>query len=220
MYYVGARYYDSNTGRFLSQDPALILGDNGELPLRTSQNLNKYAYSLNNPYRYVDLNGRESSSIWKEWEFDIDTSFNYDYNTGVTFGTFNLLADIVNDSPSDLQSWYYVFGTREGLVGKTTATGHIIQENDVFVALPSRTVLNMQVELFYKGNSLVAPILDVGPWNTKDPYWLTNSRPQAESGIDMFERKTNSAGIDLSNEAFRKLGLKNNDWIYWRFIIK
>jgi hypothetical protein len=64
---------------------------------------------------------------------------------------------------------------------------------------------------------LIAPVKDVGPWNTKDPYWQTNSRPQAESGTDLYGRKTNGAGIDLSNEAFRQLGLKNNDTIKWRF---
>ncbi len=94
----------------------------------------------------------------------------------------------------------------------------MIQENDIFVALPSRSALNRNIELFYAGNRLVAPVWDVGPWNTKDPYWLTNSRPQAESGIDLFGRTTNRAGIDLSNGAFRALDLKNNDWIYWRFV--
>jgi hypothetical protein len=115
------------------------------------------------------------------------------------------------------EPWHNVFATREGLVGGTTATGHVIQENDVFVALPSRKALNKNVELEYKGNTLIVPVKDVGPWNTKDPYWLTNSRPQAESGTDLYGRKTNGAGIDLSNETFRQLGLKNNDNINWRF---
>ncbi len=114
-------------------------------------------------------------------------------------------------------SWNSVFATREGMVGGTTATGHIIQESDVFVALPSRSALNKNVELNYNGNTVIAPVQDVGPWNTKDPYWLTNSRPQAESGTDLYGRKTNGAGIDLSNEAFRQLGLKNNATIKWRF---
>ncbi|MEW6715768.1 MAG: RHS repeat-associated core domain-containing protein, partial [Nitrospirota bacterium] len=120
--------------------------------------------------------------------------------------------------PSDYEKWFRVFATREGLVGKTTASGRIIRESDVFVALPAREALNTKVELFYQGKTLSAPVWDVGPWNTRDPYWLTRSRPQAESGRDLFGRKTNKAGIDLSNEAFRRLGLRTNDWIYWRFI--
>ncbi len=101
-----------------------------------------------------------------------------------------------------------------------TVTGHIIRGNDIFVALPSRDALNVSVELYNpaSGRRLTAPVLDVGPWNTNDPYWLTNSRPQAESGKDLYGRTTNGAGIDLSNRVFRELGLKNNGWIYWRFI--
>lgn len=119
--------------------------------------------------------------------------------------------------PSDYEKWFAVFATREGLVGSTTASGRIIGKSDIFVALPAREALNAKVELFYQGQTLIAPVWDVGPWNTRDPYWLSGSRPQAESGKDLFGRKTNRAGIDLSNEAFRRLGLRTNDWIYWRF---
>ena len=58
LYYVGARYYDSNTGRFLSRDPALIIGDGGNLNLHNPETLNHYPYSKNNPYRYKDSNGQ------------------------------------------------------------------------------------------------------------------------------------------------------------------
>lgn len=32
LYYVVARYYDPSIGRFLTQDPVLVLGDQGKLP--------------------------------------------------------------------------------------------------------------------------------------------------------------------------------------------
>jgi RHS repeat-associated protein len=101
---------------------------------------------------------------------------------GFDGGDLNLYAYVGNNpvmgvDPLGLckEPWHNVFATREGLVGGTTATGHVIQENDVFVALPSRKALNKNVELEYKGNTLIVPVKDVGPWNTKDPYWLTNS---------------------------------------------
>ena len=123
-------------------------------------------------------------------------------------------------SDTNSSTWYYVLATREGLVGKKTATGMIIQETDIFVALPSRQGLNKTVQLYNPVNdlSLIAPVRDVGPWNTKDPYWATNSRPQAESGTDLYGRRTNGAGIDLSNEATRRLGFKNSAWVIWRFV--
>jgi hypothetical protein len=50
------------------------------------------------------------------------------------------------------------------------------------------------------GQSVVCDVVDVGPWNTRDPYWETGSRPQAETGTDMMTppRHTNKAGIDLT----------------------
>ena len=58
LYYYNARYYDPEIGRFISADS--VLGKLGN-----PQSLNKYAYTLDNPYRYVDPNGREPIN-WDE----------------------------------------------------------------------------------------------------------------------------------------------------------
>jgi RHS repeat-associated protein len=50
LYYYGARYYDPVIGRFISVDPA---GANPSNP----QSWNRYVYTLNNPYKYVDPDG-------------------------------------------------------------------------------------------------------------------------------------------------------------------
>ena len=119
-----------------------------------------------------------------------------------------------SSAPADPENWYYVKATREGLVGQKTATGHIITADDEFVALPSRSAIGRKVDLFYRGTTLESvPVKDVGPWNTKDPYWLTKgARPLAES-----QSWTNKAGIDLSDRVFERLGLRDNSYIYWRF---
>ena len=49
--YYGARWYDASIGRFLQVDPAGF--DEGNI-----HSFNKYAYANNNPYRYVDPDGR------------------------------------------------------------------------------------------------------------------------------------------------------------------
>ena len=59
--YFGARYMDESSGRFISADPvrpvdAITSKTNYEL-LTNPQRLNRYAYGLNNPYRYVDQDG-------------------------------------------------------------------------------------------------------------------------------------------------------------------
>jgi RHS repeat-associated protein len=56
--YFGARYYDPVLGRFTGIDPAAF--DVGNI-----HGLNRYSYGNNNPYRYVDPDGREGiSTLW------------------------------------------------------------------------------------------------------------------------------------------------------------
>jgi len=114
--------------------------------------------------------------------------------------------------------WQRVFATREGLVGGRLATGGIIRAGDRFVALPHRSALRRDVEIRYGGRALVVPVLDVGPWNTDDDYWSTDKRPAAERGRGTFRTPANRAGIDLSDETFALLGLRDNDWVEWRFV--
>jgi RHS repeat-associated protein len=57
--YFGARYYASRTGRFTTVDPLM----NTEAALTDPQRWNRYAYSLNNPLRYIDPDGRDVLAI-------------------------------------------------------------------------------------------------------------------------------------------------------------
>jgi hypothetical protein len=134
---------------------------------------------------------------------------------------------------------YRVFATREGLVGGTTANGHVIVARDHFVALPSRRGLSPQASGTYSvrvcasnGRCEWAPVWDVGPWNTKDDYWNANremwtdlpqGKPEAQAayqdgyngGKDEFGRTVaNPAGIDLADGTFWDgLGLSDNAWV-------
>ena len=55
LYYFGARYLDARTGRFTKPDPVGIR----ESDLINPQKFNRYNYSLNNPFKYIDSDGRE-----------------------------------------------------------------------------------------------------------------------------------------------------------------
>ncbi|MFD1146860.1 hypothetical protein [Saccharothrix hoggarensis] len=136
---------------------------------------------------------------------------------------------------------YRIFATREGLVGGTTANGHVIVSRDHFVALPSRRGLSAKGTGTYSvrvcaanGRCEWAPVWDVGPWNTKDDYWnpsstremwkdLPQGKPQAQAayqdgyngGRDQFGRVVaNPAGIDLADGTFWDgLQLTDNAWV-------
>ncbi|NJO04667.1 MAG: hypothetical protein HC876_03560 [Chloroflexaceae bacterium] len=75
---------------------------------------------------------------------------------------------------------FRIRGTRLGLVGWRTANGHVIQPRDHFVSLPSWSSLSSkggheyEVRITFHGRSVVAPVWDVGPWNTRDDYWDVN----------------------------------------------
>lgn len=138
-------------------------------------------------------------------------------------------------------STYRVFATREGLVGGTTANGHVIRERDHFVALPSFRALAPRRTGDYtvkvcadNGRCEWAPVWDVGPWNITDDYWnpprirqswrdLAQGLPQAQAafqvgyhgGRDQFGRRVvNPAGIDLADGTFWDgLRLRHNSWV-------
>jgi hypothetical protein len=64
MWYAKARYYNSDLGRFAAEDP--LKGTIGDI-----QSLNLYPYVVNNPLKYVDLDGRAKNSICFKDLFDI-----------------------------------------------------------------------------------------------------------------------------------------------------
>lgn len=61
LYYFGARYMDSGSGRFTSVDPKgpidIGTGKRDEKYIMNPQRLNRYAYAGNNPYKFIDPDG-------------------------------------------------------------------------------------------------------------------------------------------------------------------
>ena len=79
----------------------------------------------------------------------------------------------------------------------------------VGASLPARFEKPSKLWIRNRANGLntIAETIDIGPWNTNDPYWEQDKRPQAESGIDKQGRRTNRAGMDLYPETARRLGI-------------
>lgn len=115
-----------------------------------------------------------------------------------------------------------VKATREGLVGKTTSSGYVIDTRVPFVALPSVGALYKAVRVSNpaNGKTVIAIVLDVGPWNTHDDlYVFGGQRPAVEKdGIDFSGRATNGAGIDLGEYVWKALGMTDNGAVEWEFV--
>lgn len=120
-----------------------------------------------------------------------------------------------------------VKATREGLTGRRTATGYMVESHVPFVALPSAAALHLWLKV---SNPMVidpstgtfqacrALVLDIGPWNRDDDaYVFGGLRPQAETGIDKQGRKTNGAGIDLGARVWYELRMVDNGPVIWSF---
>jgi hypothetical protein len=210
----------------------------------------------------VDVRGKRADGVWSEWiETTPDAAallpeatssvqvrlvlITPEGTTGPDVNRIDMTAWNAEDTATTrsvdaAQSTFRVFATREGLVGETTANGHVIVDRDHFVALPSRRGLaersggTYSVQVCTSDNARCewAPVWDVGPWNTKDDYWnadremwtdLPQGTPQAQAayqdgyngGKDQFGRTVaNPAGIDLADGTFWDgLKLSDNAWV-------
>lgn len=125
-----------------------------------------------------------------------------------------------------------VKATREGLLGKPTASGYEIDEHVSFVALPSRKALGRFVRVTNPATlqETLAQVLDIGPWNEEDDAYvfqaatssgavaLKTIRPAAESGKSVSGKGTNGSGIDLGEKVWKALNMQDNSEVLWEFI--
>jgi hypothetical protein len=135
-------------------------------------------------WRVRARNGVGTGSWSSTWRFWVSTGFTKsELDNGAMIGT----------------GTYRVKGTREGLVGERTSSGHIIVTNDHFVSLPACTtitcdwltpgttdprygyvtqcIINGQNKCFVivenpaTNTCRVEPVYDRGPWFNVDDYW-------------------------------------------------
>ncbi|MFI5609516.1 hypothetical protein [Amycolatopsis sp. NPDC051903] len=166
--------------------------------------------------------------------------------------TVDGVAPLVRSGPArsavdTVPSTYRIYATREGLVGGTTANGHVIASRDHFVALPSTKSVSRQGSGTYTVKVCrtddtrceYAPVWDVGPWNTHDDYWnppasratfptLPQGVPEAQAafqdgfngGKDARGRVVkNPAGLDLADGVlWDGLGLTGSSWVDVTFL--
>ncbi|MGH8583505.1 MAG: RHS repeat domain-containing protein, partial [Gammaproteobacteria bacterium] len=91
----GARWYDPRIGRFLAIDPVGLSPEN-------PQSLNRYAYANNNPYKYVDPDGRAAETFVDVISFGLSfNAFRSDPSLGNGLGlAYDALATAVPFPPA------------------------------------------------------------------------------------------------------------------------
>jgi hypothetical protein len=121
---------------------------------------------------------------------------------------------------------HLVFATREGLIGKESASGYMIDRVVKFVALPSVKALKRFVRVTnpHTGKSTLAQVLEVGPWSERDDkYVFGTDRPLSEQGFHVntggyvVRGETNGAGIDLGEAVWFAIGMLDNGHVEWEF---
>jgi RHS repeat-associated protein len=96
LIYMQQRYYDPMIGRFLSTDPAAVDG--------MGFNFNRYAYAANNPYKYVDPDGRVTRVIFNlNGGGSSDSSNGGASSSSINNGHPTLVSQII----SPAKSWAY-----------------------------------------------------------------------------------------------------------------
>lgn len=238
----------AQTGYDIDLPPA-VYGTHGMVvypPKRLPTPVN--AFTAHAPGALVDVRAQLPDGRWTEWSdtgvldasaATVQVRLVLPPHGEVHGARVTLRQDRIRPHVSKRALSYRVYATREGLVGGTTANGHVIVPRDHFAALPSRRGLAPKASGSYtvqvcaaNGRCAWAPVWDVGPWNTRDDYWnqprqewqdLPRGTPQAQAafqddyneGRDQFGRDVrNPAGIDLGDGTFWDgLGLVGSAWV-------
>jgi hypothetical protein len=105
--------------------------------------------------------------------------------------------------------------------------------DDHFVALPSRKAIGKTVVVAYRGKSISAPVLDIGPWNRDDAWWESGSArgqfpdlprwvPEVWAAYENGYNNSRDANgryvtfpamVDIADGLYADLGMQQADWV-------
>lgn len=135
-------------------------------------------------------------------------------------------SDGLESSPIDIAVYFYIYGTVEfyencdgtpSYKKQTACVPNGLPANSKFVALPATGLCNKSVYIsrFSSGTFLSAPVRDVGPFRTSDPYWNTGNYPTSyNADIDISDGLATDLGISYGCNGTTPYGGSN---VLWRF---
>jgi RHS repeat-associated protein len=223
--YFGARYMDVGVGRFLAPDPIRIVdvatGEVNSTILSDPQRLNVYGYGLNNPYRYVDPDGRspefalsstEYFSLRADgigadpytWEGTNSTASYLQKEALYQAGFLAAISSPALLSSSAANSTNVVMSSRILSWGENSM-GHLIKHRDVlgFGGVTAQQAQKMLPQLRSAANQLFnnanSALTRIGDWNT-----IKNARFYISQGKMLVTRE--------SGEFLTVIGKTANKW--------
>ena len=182
LIYFGARWYDPSLGRFLSVDPIEFYEGN-------IFSFNRYAYANNNPYSYVDPDGRAVETAWDVFNVGIGVaSFVSNFNSGNYSAAFVDAVGVALDSTAAVVP-FLPAGVGAGIrtarggaaVTKSKAAVPEYPPNRGFIGNPSDQVLSpgTRIDRYgYDGGTFVSPAGTPAPMRSMKPG--TESKPFSE----------------------------------------
>jgi RHS repeat-associated protein len=113
LHNIGVRYMRDEIGRFISTDPVGLVdpmtGKTNDKILINPQRLNVYAYGLNNPYKYLDADGRDAILV---------KYVGYQVNTGLGFKLPLGHSAVIAVDPDTGKTKYFEYGRYGSDFGK------------------------------------------------------------------------------------------------------
>ncbi|KKP36690.1 MAG: hypothetical protein UR28_C0039G0001, partial [Candidatus Peregrinibacteria bacterium GW2011_GWF2_33_10] len=203
LYYYGARYYNSQIGRFISIDPIQVTKER----LVNPQGLNLYAYVNNNPLRYIDPTGK-SLIDWlcppayspapddQLGNFE-DLQQSYE-NTSQSTNPITIGTEILLDTISDVYST--VTGTSLVTGEELSTTDQIISGAAIAIPLVSGGILKQVVK---ESSSIIDDIIQ--ETLTKEGKFTSDYKLTSDELLD--------AGQKFIGDDYKELG-ENGSGVY------
>ena len=131
--YFGARYMSSAQGRWTTPDPLL-----GTLRPDNPQTLNRYAYTLNNPLRYVDHDGKYETDVHLELTTVLATAAGFDAQQASRIGAADEAVDHDARSPYTTdagirKAYHFTSAARRGELWDTFSRSGSIDDLGTFL---------------------------------------------------------------------------------------
>ncbi len=196
VYYVRARYYDADNGRFVSRDP---------IKSTTPKGVNPYQYALANPLRIVDVTGREGLFIERVREYADKVKVRLLLNRGKYDSGYNTAIDsLVEDDRKVVERVHaLLFTLGPGYMGRSFSEELKAAEGNLSSSIELQEINRKALILHMKDR------LDKARENADkalDALKTGGSRTKATQDALRKKRDAAEAYVKLAEQAFKDAG--------------